>query len=50
LSTQKKPISSKARLAVLFPDPESPLMITILEFGSSGLFPTPGKAPLLPFL
>jgi hypothetical protein len=43
LSTQKNPMSSSARLAVLFPDPESPVMITIREFFSSSLFTAPGK-------
>jgi hypothetical protein len=57
LSTQKKPISSKARLAVLFPDPDNPEMITILAFLSSdtatasGCFPFPlplGPTPWKP--
>jgi hypothetical protein len=32
LSTQKNPMSSKTRLTVLFPEPESPVMITMRKF------------------
>jgi hypothetical protein len=35
LSTQKKPMSSMARLTVLFPDPESPVTITMRKFFNS---------------